>query len=112
MGIVGMTVTLFERKTDGVNPLNEPIVEYACPVEVGNVLVAPTTAQDLLDNTSLEGAKAVYTLAIPKSDTHNWENAKVKFFGETWKVYGIPLTGMDENIPLYWNKKVVVERYE
>lgn len=107
-----MTVTLFERLTDKTNPLNEPIVEYACPVEVENVLVAPTTEQDILSNTSLEGAKAVYTLAIPKSDTHNWENAKVEFFGETWKAYGIPARGMDENIPLAWNKKVVVERYE
>lgn len=105
MGIVGITVTLIERVQNGVDPFNEPIWVDADPVEVENVLVAPSTAQDLLDNTSLEGAKAVYTLAIPKSDTHNWENAKVEFWGETWKAYGIPLSGMDENIPLSWNKK-------
>jgi len=51
-------------------------------------------------------------LAIPKGDTNDWENQEVRFFGERWRVIGMPLQGIDELIPLDWNKKVMVERYE
>lgn len=35
-----------------------------------------------------------------------------KFFGADWKVIAIPTEGIEELIPLDWNKKVQVERYE
>jgi len=54
----------------------------------------------------------VYTLAIPKGDTHDWENQVIEFWGKTWKSFGMPLEGIESNIPLAWNKKVTVERYE
>ncbi|WCZ54960.1 hypothetical protein [Latilactobacillus phage TMW 1.1365 P1] len=77
-----------------------------------NVLVAPASADDITNQLNLTGRKAIYTLAIPKGDTHDWENKPVEFFGQRWKVFGIPLEGIDELIPLDWNKKVTVERYE
>ena len=43
---------------------------------------------------------------------HDWTDTKVEFFGKTWKTVGEPVEGIEENIPLRWNKKVVVERYE
>lgn len=109
MAIKGITVVLVEERTVGVNPLGEKITKPIC-VEVDNVLVAPASETDIVNNTDLTGGKAVYTLAIPKGDTHKWEDATVKFFGETWKATGIPTMGIEENIPLSWNKKVTVER--
>jgi hypothetical protein len=34
------------------------------------------------------------------------------FFGEDWKAVTPAVGGIEENIPLSWNKKIKVERYE
>lgn len=106
----GITVILFDKKQIGVDPFNQPIYEEV-EIEVENVLVAPSTTDDVVTSTDLVGKKAVYTMAIPKGDTNDWEDKKVKFFGQEWKVFGFTLQGIEENIPLSWNKKVMVERY-
>lgn len=108
--ITGRTVVLLEKQQTGVDAFNRPT--YAeVPVEVENVLIAPLSDQEVLDTLNLTGRKAVYQLGIPKGDAHNWENQRVQFFGETWQVIGIPTEGQSELIPLFWNKKVKVERY-
>lgn len=106
-----ITVTLYEKTENGQDAFHKTIWTET-PVDVSGVLYAPTSAQEVLDNINLYGKKAVYTLAIPKGDTHNWEDCRVSFNGEDWHVFGIPLEGIDENIPLAWNKKITVERYE
>lgn len=107
----GITVTLINRVQTGEDPLGAPVYEEV-PEEIENVLVAPASAQDVLDSTQLYGRKAVYTLGIPKGDAHQWENRHVEFFGERWHVFGIPQKGIDALIPLSWNTKVMVERYD
>lgn len=107
----GITVVLYDKVQTGVDPFNQPIYEET-EIEVENVLVAPSTTDDITTSTDLVGKKAVYTMAIPKGDTNDWEDKKVKFFGREWKVFGFTLQGIEENIPLSWNKKVMVERYE
>ena len=64
----------------------------------------------LLLTQNLTGKKAVYTLAIPKGDQNSWEDNNV-VFRKKWHVLGFAIEGIDENIPLDWNKKVMVERY-
>lgn len=107
----GVTITLYEATETGKNAFNEPTYTEI-PVEVENVLIAPVSQSEILDAMNLYGRKAVYVLGIPKGDTHDWENRKVEFFGETWRVFGIPSEGLEHLIPLDWNKKVMVERYE
>ena len=109
--IKGMTITLIDTVEVGRDPFNKPIYEEK-PIDVENVLVAPTSSDDVINELSLSGRKAIYTLAIPKGDTHDWEEKEVLFFDKRWRVFGIPLEGMDHLIPLDWNKKVMVERYE
>lgn len=109
--INGITVTLYNKTATGTDGFGDPIYTET-PVDVEDVLVYPTSAQEILEMTNLYGKKAVYTLAIPKGDTHTWEDRKVSFFGEDWHVFGIPQEGIEANIPLRWNKKVTVERYE
>lgn len=111
MAIKGITVTLYEKTQTGENPLGEPIYEEV-PTQVENVLVSPATSSDLPDAVNLDGKKAVYTLAIPKGDTHIWENRKVSFFGSDWMTFGFSYGGIEDLIPLDWNKKIQVERYE
>lgn len=107
----GITVTILIEEETGKDPFGSPVVSKR-EEKVANVLVAPASSNEIVDSQSLFGRKAVYTLAIPKGDRHNWENAKVLFFGEPWQAFGIPLEGIEELIPLDWNKKVMVTRYE
>lgn len=108
--IKGVTVTLINKIEAGKDPFGEPVYEDI-ETEVDNVLISPTTSDDVVNQLTLTGKKAVYTLAIPKGDTNDWEGQEVRFFGERWRAFGIPLQGIEHLIPLDWNKKVTVERY-
>lgn len=108
--IKGITVTLINKVEIGKDPFGSPIYEDA-EVTVDNVLVSPTSSDDIVNQLNLTGKKAIYTLAIPKGDTNVWEDKEVRFFGERWRVFGFATQGIEELIPLDWNKKVMVERY-
>jgi hypothetical protein len=109
--IKGITVVLVTKVKAGTDEFNAPVYEQK-EEEIHNVLVAPASSDDIVTAQDLYGKKAVYTLAIPKSDKHDWKDCDVRFFGETWHTVGFPVQGIAENIPLDWNKKVTVERYE
>ena len=104
----GITVALLTKRQTGVDPFNRPIYEEQ-EEPVSNVLVAPVSDQEVLETLELTGRKAIYQLAIPKSDEHDWEGMRVRFFGEIWRVIGKPIRGIDELIPGPWNMKVKVE---
>ncbi len=110
MGIKGIKVIIITKIQTGIDEFNAPIWKRV-EEQVDNVLIAPSSSNEILSANDLYGKKAVYTLAIPKDDTHNWEDCEVIFFGRTWRTFGIPLEGIPELIPLKWNKKVMVERY-
>lgn len=108
----GITITLYDRTQTGTDPFNQPIYTETA-VSVNNVLVAPMSTEEVLQTYTLTGRKAVYQMGIPKGDAHDWTaGKKVNFFGEDWRIIGLPEEGIDELIPLDWNKKVRVERYE
>lgn len=109
--IKGITVTLYTVNESDTDPFGAPIYEETA-VNVDNVLVAPVSATENLDITNLYGKKATYTLAIPKGDTNDWTDRHVSFFGQDWRVFGLAQEGIEANIPLEWNKKLLVERYE
>lgn len=106
----GTTIILVDKVKDGNDPFGNPIYKDK-DIKIENVLIQPTSSDDIVNQMSLTGKKAVYTLAIPKGDTHDWEDKEVKFFDKRWRTFGIPLEGIEELIPLDWNKKVMVERY-
>lgn len=109
--IKGITIELLEKTQIGEDGFGRPVYEET-PVLVKNVLVCPASSTDIVDHLNLYGKKAVYTLAIPKGDTHVWKDVRVRFFGEIWQTFGVPIMGIEANIPLSWNTKVMVERYE
>jgi hypothetical protein len=80
-------------------------------VDVENVLIGAPSSEDVINELNLSGKRIAYTLGIPKGDTHNWINTEVEFWGERYRTIGKPMQGIDENIPLSWNKKVQVESY-
>lgn len=106
--IKGITIILCEQIENGVDGFNRPTYTET-EVEVYNVLVGQPTETEILDTLNLTGRKAVYTLGIPKGDTHDWTDKKVKFFGQTFKTIGMAVEGIENMMPLSWNKKVRVE---
>ena len=91
--IKGITVTLYEKEKINEDPFGKLIYKET-PTKVENVLVASTNTQEVLDALNLTG-----------------KDNKVEFFGEIWKVIGFPQQGIEQNIPLEWNQKWMVERY-
>lgn len=111
LSIKGIPVKLSVKTQTGIDGFNRPTYEVFQEV-VENVLVGEPYAEDVVNEINLSGKRIAYVLAIPKGDTHTWENTEVEFWGMTFKTVGIPTQGIDDNIPLQWNKKVKVERYE
>lgn len=109
--IRGITIQLYEKTESGKDAFNRPIYTETI-TDVDNVLVGEPSTEDIVDTFNLTGKRLAYTLAIPKGDTHIWTDRKVGFFGEVFQTIGNPTQGIEANIPLSWNKKVKVERYE
>lgn len=107
----GIDVILHDKVVTGKDAFNRPIEEDV-DITVENVLVAPVSQTDseILTELSMDGKKARYQLAIPKGDAHDWDDKTVTFFGETWRTVGFSTIGIEDLIPLDWNRKVVVER--
>ena len=112
MGMIkGIHVTLYEKVKAGEDDFGHTIYQET-ETTVENVLVAPASVSEIIEMQNLTGKKAVYNIAIPKGDTHKWADCKVEFFGKMWRVIGFPQEGIEKNIPLAWNQKWMVERYE
>lgn len=109
--IKGIDVILYEKVKTGMDAFHQDSYQER-PITVPNVLVSPASSNDIETTVNLTGRKAVYSLAIPKTDAHTWEGCRVSFFGAVWRVIGLPQVGIEANIPLEWNAKVMVERYE
>ena len=110
----GITVTLTVRTQTGTDPFGQPIYTDTTK-DVSDVLVGEPSTDDINNALTLYGKRVSYTLAIPKGDTHTWENTTVVLpapFGGKYHTIGYPTAGIEANIPLRWNKKVHLERIE
>ena len=107
----GIPVKLITKVSTGKDAFNRDIVTET-EETVDNVLVAPLsqTGDEIISELSLNGKKVKYQMAIPKGDTHAWEDADVEFFGVRWHTIGFSVIGIEDMIPLDWNRKVLVER--
>lgn len=109
--IKGIDVILYEKQVSGRDEFNHPFYTET-PVLVHDVLVAPSSSDDIITSTNLVGKQARYTLGIPKGDTHNWENSTVEFFGKKYRTYGFVIEGIEANVPTRWHKKVMCDIYD
>ena len=107
----GISIILYTKNKVGEDEFGAPVYEEL-PEVVNNVLVGEPEGSDVTDTLNLTGKRIAYTLAIPKGDTHEWRDRKVEFFGRKFRTFGEPVEGIEGMIPLRWNKKVKVERYE
>lgn len=109
--MTGIDIILYDKVQTGVDPFGREVYEDVAET-VSNVLIGEPTTEDIVNELNLTGKRLAYTLAIPKGDAHVWTDRKVEFFGEAFHTFGEPTQGIDHLIPLCWNKKVKVERYE
>jgi len=113
MSIKGIPITLYTETVTGYDDFNREIVETQA-VEIPNVVIGQPSSEDITSEVNLSGKKAVYNLAIPADDTHDWKNKVVEFYGKKWRTIGVPTQFMDgymgESWP--WNKQIKVEEYE
>lgn len=107
----GMTVQLVEETVEGYDAFGAPIVTGEMLIDIHDVLVGQPTSDDVTTSISLYGKKCVYVLGIPRTDTHDWVNREVIIFGKRYRTIGEDMRGIDENVPLRWNRNVRVERY-
>lgn len=110
--IKGVAIQLFVRG-EITDPFGAPEISDGHWIEVENVLYGEPSTEDVTNTLNLYGKHVSYVLAIPKGDTHDWEDTLVRLpDGGTYKTIGYPIQGIEDLIPLDWNKKVKVERYE
>lgn len=108
--IKGVPIKIYCKTQTGIDEFGRPTYTQEA-VTVDNVLIGEPSADDIVNELNLSGKRAVYTIAIPKGDTHDWTNAVVEFFGTKYRTIGAPTMGIEDNIPLSWNKMVKVECY-
>lgn len=111
--ISGIPVILYEKTVTGYDAFNREIVEEK-PVTVENVLVQPLerTTDAQTESTNLFPEKMSFVLGIPKSDTHNWDDSRVEFWGHVFRSENGAWQGIEDLVPGPWNKKVLVRRYD
>lgn len=91
--------------------LGNPTVTYGTPVTVENVLVAPSTTNDM-EAARPEGVTVAYTLHFPKTFTGSLEGCLVTLpapWGGTYRVVGDPMPYIDVDTPTPWDRQVDVE---
>lgn len=104
----GQTVNLHIKTEAGFDPFGAPVCVEDI-VAVDNVIIAPTSENDLQNDIQMYGKASTYTLHIPKGDTHDWANTIVEFWGKRWKTFGTVVMYQEELLPLEWNAKVKVD---
>ena len=106
----GITVALEQKTETGRDDFNRPVYSTEF-VPVENVLVGRPDAQEVIDTLNLTGKRIEYVLGIPKGDTHDWLDKKIRFFGQDFKAIGFPESGIQDLVPLDWGSNLKVERY-
>ena len=110
----GVTITLKKKTLTGKDALGQPTYSES-NVNVNDVLIGEPSAEDIQNALTMYGKRIAYTLAIPKGDTNVWYKTQVTLpspWSETFNVIGDAIMGIEENIPLRWNKKVHIERID
>lgn len=111
--IHGITIQLLRRAQTGVDDYGSPVFDETA-VTVPGVLVGEPVTSESPSTLDPIGRRVQYTMALPKGDSNEWEGNRVILpepFAGTFRVIGLPTAGIEANIPLRWNKKVLIERW-
>ena len=93
----GITIQLVNASQTDTDPFGAPIEGNETLEDINDVLVGEPSSDDVATAISLYDKKITYIIAIPKG---------------RYRTVGIPMSGIEANIPLRWNSKVKLERIE
>lgn len=111
-GFQGETVMVSPVIFDACDSFGNPAREYGDSVEICDVLIAPASTSNAIEDGVPDGVAVIYTLYIPKGIAIEWRGAKVHVRGEEFRVIGDPKPWGLENIPGSYNLVVSVARHE
>lgn len=103
--IFGETIKVRVREADGVDEFGNERVGYQPGISVSNVLVAPTSSQDLGPERP-DGDATVMTFHFPKTYIEKLKGCLIVWNGSWWEVIGDPQPYSTDSTPGVWNRPV------
>lgn len=103
--IFGESVMLRNRASGSLDEFGNERVEYLPGITVRNVLVAPTSSQDLGAERP-DGAATIVTFHFPKTYTGSIKGSLIGWGGSWWEVIGDPRPYSKDSTPGVWNRPV------
>lgn len=103
--IFGETVQLKVRRSEALDEFGNERVAYRSSISVRNVLVAPTSSQDLGAERP-DGDATIMTFHFPKYYIGQLKGCLIGWRGSWWEVIGDPRPYSKEATPGVWNRPV------
>lgn len=104
--IFGENIALTERDSGAIDEFGNERVEYRkYPLTVSNVLVAPTSSQDLGAERP-DGTVTIMTFHFPKTYIGSLKGCLIGWNGSRWEVIGDPQPYSKKSTPGMWNRPV------
>ena len=103
--IVGETIQVKNRDNAGIDEFGNERVAYRSSIFVSNVLVAPTSSQDLGPERP-DGDATVMTFHFPKTYIGDLKGCLIGWNGSWWEVIGNPRPYSKNATPGVWNRPV------
>ena len=105
--IRGETVAVRHVTGTATDRLNVEVPVYGEPVDVGNVLVVPSTMGEA-DHLRPDGVRIAYTLHFPRGYPQSLRGARVTVRGDECRVVGDPKPYTEANVRGPWTMPVEV----
>lgn len=103
--IFGERVALRKRDSGSLDEFGNERVEYQQSFSVNNVLVAPSSSQDLGAERP-DGDATVMTFHFPKTYIGSLKGCLIAWGGRWWEVIGDPWPYARNSTPGVWNRPV------
>jgi hypothetical protein len=103
--IFGESVVLRARASGSLDEFGNERAEYRRALSVNNVLVAPTSSQDLGAERP-DGDATIMTFHFPKTYTGRLKGCLIGWSGSWWEVIGDPRPYSKDSTPGVWNRPV------
>lgn len=103
--IFGESVVLRARASGSLDEFGNERAEYRQGITVRNVLVAPTSSQDLGPERP-DGDATIMTFHFPKTYTGSLSGCLIGWRNSWWEVIGDPRPYSTDSTPGVWNRPV------
>ena len=103
--IFGDRIQLQVRRSGAIDEFGNERAEYGTSQTVNNVLIAPSSSQDLGAERP-DGDATIMVFHFPKTYIGSLKGALIGWGGKRWKVIGDPQPYSKESTPGMWNRPV------